>query len=227
MQMGQEEKNLELERLVFFSDAVIAIAMTLLALNLAVKPAGEHLTFMDIANAWHTFAAFFLSFIIIAVFWVNHHRFFVYIKDIDARMMIYNICWLLFIVLLPFTTTLISRDFFNKPAMFMYSGNVLLVTYFQNALWDHATQKRLTKDTATAGIVREYRVGCNLAIGNALFAIAVTAFSPLFAFITLFGRTFMFRRSAQQWLARVTQRRVAKAKMVERRKGGPGRGRGD
>jgi uncharacterized membrane protein len=100
-EIDQDEKNLERERLVFFSDAVIAIAITLLALDLKVEHAGPHFAFSDIANAWHRFAAFFLSFILIAVFWINHHRFFVYIKAIDARTMTYNICWLLFIVLLP------------------------------------------------------------------------------------------------------------------------------
>lgn len=54
-------------------------------------------------------------------------------------------------------------------------------------------------------------------MGNALFAIAITFFSPLFAFITLFTRTFMFRRSAQQYLARLTQRQAAKDKLKERK----------
>jgi uncharacterized membrane protein len=192
---------------------VIAIAITLLALDLKVENAGPHFTFTDLAHAWHSFAAFFLSFILIAVFWVNHHRFFVYVKSIDSRIMTYNMCWLLFIVLLPFTSSLISSDFFNKPAMFLYSFNVLMVTYFQNAIWDHATgHRRLSKDTITTNIVREYRVGCNLAMGNAIFAMAVSFFSPLLAFITLFARSFTFRQSAQQWVARVTQRRMAKEK---------------
>ena len=212
MGVDQEEKNLELERLVFFSDAVIAIAITLLVFDLKLKPAGEHFTFADIGNAWHMFAAFFLSFAIIAVFWVNHHRFYVYIRAIDSRILTYNMCWLLCIVLLPFSTSLISRDFFNKPAMFLYSVNVLAVTYFQNAIWDHVSFKKLTKPTLTAKIDREYRVGCNLAIGNAVFAIAATFFSPLVAFIVLFARTFTFRKSAQEWVARVTQRRLAREK---------------
>jgi len=217
MENAPNEKNLERERLVFFCDAVVAIAITLLALNLKVAHAGPHFTFMDIANAWHTFAAFFLSFIIIAVFWVNHHRFFMHINAVDPRIMIYNVCWLLFIVLLPFSCSLISSDFFNKPAMFIYSWNVLLVTLFQNAIWDYATTHRgLLKDSATAAIKREYRVGCNIAIGNALFAIAVTFFTPLLAFLVLFTRTFLFRRSAQQYVARLTQKRRAKRKIEER-----------
>src|SRR6202012_575243 len=114
MQVDQEEKNLERERLVFFCDAVIAIAITLLSFNLKIQPAGVHFTYTDILHAWHTFAAFLLSFIIIAVFWMNHHRFYVYIKAVDSKLIMYNMCWLLFIVLLPFTSSLISSDIFNK-----------------------------------------------------------------------------------------------------------------
>src|SRR5215467_194473 len=78
------EKNLGLERLVFFSDAVVAIAITLLALDLKIdiKP-GEHLRFADIGHAWPKFAAFFLSFLYVAVFWMIHRRFFNYIIKAD------------------------------------------------------------------------------------------------------------------------------------------------
>ena len=219
METEQNEKNLELERLVFFSDAVVAIAITLLALDLSVKPAGAHLTFTDIGQAWHRFAAFFLSFIVIAVFWINHHRFFVYIKAIDSKLMVFNICWLLFIVLLPFTSSLTSNDFFNKPAMLMYSANILIITCLQNMIWDYASDHReLLKDTITAAVKREYRIGSNLAMVNAAFAVAITFLSPLLAFITLFARIFMFRRSAQQYLAHLTQRKAAKGNTDKRGK---------
>jgi uncharacterized membrane protein len=218
MQSEQKEKTLELERLVFFSDAVVAIAITLLALELKVEPAGEHLTFTDLAHAWHKFAAFFLSFFIIAVFWVNHHRFFVYIKNIDSRLMVFNMCWLLFIVLLPFSASLTSADFFNKPAMLIYSFNILAVSCFQNLIWDHVVEhKNLMRENITETIEREYRVGCNLAMGNAGFAIVISLFSPIFAFITLLTRTLMFRRSAQQYIARLTAKQEAKDKFPRRR----------
>ena len=97
----------------------------------------------------------------------------------------------------------------------MYAANVLVVTYFQNTIWDYAIiHKDLLKNTITETIEREYRVGCNLAIGNALFAIAVTFLSPLFAFITLVARTFMFRRSAQQQVARWTKKRAQRRKKL-------------
>ncbi|RYE26518.1 MAG: DUF1211 domain-containing protein [Sphingobacteriales bacterium] len=217
MDAEHKEKNLELERLVFFSDAVVAIAITLLALELRIEPEGEHLAFSDLAHAWHKFAAFLVSFIAIAVFWINHHRFFVYIKAIDSRLMVYNMCWLLFIVLLPVSSSLVSNDFFNHPAMIVYSLNVLAISVFQNMIWDHlVNHKELSKPNLTDTIEREYRIGCNLAMGNAGTAIALSFLSPVLAFITLLFRSLMFRRSAQQYLARLTAKRAARIKGVGR-----------
>ena len=71
-----EDKNLQLDRLVFFSDAVVAIAITLLALDLRLpRPAPAHLHLADILAQWRTFAAFLLSFLNIAQFWKTHHNF--------------------------------------------------------------------------------------------------------------------------------------------------------
>ena len=70
-----KEKSLELERLVFFSDAIVAIAMTILVFDLKINTATvAHFTFADLGNSWQKFVAFILSFIIIAIFWKIHHE---------------------------------------------------------------------------------------------------------------------------------------------------------
>src|SRR5262245_13886802 len=131
-----EIKNLQLERLVFFCDAVVAIAITLLALDLRIEhtPSG-HLHFADLGELWGTFSAFCLSFINIANFWKNQHTFFAYIRKIDERLLWFNIWWLFFIVLLPFSTSLVSGYFFDTPAIFVYSLNTFLISVFQNMIW--------------------------------------------------------------------------------------------
>src|SRR6201996_7377476 len=132
-----KEKKLELERLVFFSDAIVAIAITILVFNLKITgDDAKHFTFADLLQAWPKFIAFFLSFFIIALFWKLHHQFFFYIRIIDDALLWNNVAWLLFLVLLPFSTTLMSMHFKAPAAMVVYCSNVLFINFFQNNIWD-------------------------------------------------------------------------------------------
>jgi uncharacterized membrane protein len=118
-----KEKNLELERLVFFSDAIVAIAMTILVFNLKVTgDEDKHFTYAYLVQAWPKFLAFFLSFFIIALFWKLHHQFYFYIRAVDEKLLWNNVGWLLFLVLLPFSTTLISVLFGDPAAMVVCRG---------------------------------------------------------------------------------------------------------
>lgn len=188
-----KENHLELDRLVFFSDAVIAIAITLLALDLRLEKTDSGvLSFNDIGHLWTKFFSFFLSFILIAVFWRVHHRFFYFIRKIDNRILWYNIFWLLFIIIYPFSTTLVSGYFGQKVSVFFYSVNTLLITLFQNLIWDYvAVRPDYLNERATKEIISDYRVSCNIAMLNAVLAIGFSFISPLTAFIILFIRPVM------------------------------------
>lgn len=185
--MEHKPKNLELERLVFFSDAVVAIAITLLALDLKIETEHSgHLTFADILHSWRKFLAFTLSFFYVAVFWKIHHEFYSYIRKIDAKIMIYNIAWLFFVVTLPFTTSLISSDFSDSPAIFMYCMNTLFITLFQNQIWDYvAVRPEFLNERLTGEVNFANRISCNVAMLNALLASVLALFYPVPAFIVL------------------------------------------
>jgi uncharacterized membrane protein len=185
-----QEKNLELERLVFFSDAVVAIAITLLALDLKVEHVSSgHITFTAIGESWQKFVAFFLSFLNIAIFWKIHHHFFSHIKKINTRLMWYNILWLLFIVLLPFSTSLVSSYLYDTPAIFTYCLNTLFITIFQNQIWDYvAVRPEFLKGNIDNATIYDNRLSCNVAMINALVAICLSFISPLSAFVILYTR---------------------------------------
>jgi len=183
-----KEKNLELERLVFFSDAVVAIAITLLALNLRIDkdPAHKHFLFSDLARSWRQFVSFSLSFMLIAIFWLIHHKFFHFITRIDRTLTWYNLFWLLFIVMLPFSATLVSADFEGTVALFVYSLNIFFITLFQNQIWDHVAVRPsyLIRDF-DQNEINDNRIYCNIAMVNALLAIGISFISPLISFILL------------------------------------------
>lgn len=183
-----ETKNLQLERTVFFCDAVVAIAITLLALDIKIEQVtGGHLAFSDITGQWKTFLAFFLSFINIASFWKTHHGFFSHIKRVDENLVWYNIFWLFFIVLLPFSTSLVGAHFFDTPAVFTYSVNTFLITCFQNMIWDYVALRPDYMKTGSAdkATIFQMRLFCNLDMINAMLAVAISLFNPTIAFIFL------------------------------------------
>jgi uncharacterized membrane protein len=100
------------ERLTFFSDAVVAIAITLLAIDLPV-PEGStlHEFWMSVRNDDGHYLAFLISFLVIAVAWFDHHDLFRYVHGADARLKVLNMWWLFCIVVTPFATKLlVLRD---------------------------------------------------------------------------------------------------------------------
>lgn len=191
-----EKKELPYERILFFSDAIVAIAITLLALDLKLDiPEGEKLRFIDLVKPWHQYLAFTLSFINIAGFWNTHHQLFIYIKKMDGRLKWYNISWLFYIVTLPFATSVLSTHFNQSAAVFLYALNIFLISLFQNFLWDYSVWKKnnfVDADSISEEQQKRFRVMFNLDMLNALVAIAVSFFAPVTAFILLFFKLPLF-----------------------------------
>ncbi len=99
------------ERLTFFSDAVVAIAITLLAIELPVPEGGTLSAFwLSVEHDDGHYAAFLISFAVIATAWADHHDLFRYVHGVDARLRLYNTGWLLTIVLNPFATKLLVTE---------------------------------------------------------------------------------------------------------------------
>jgi uncharacterized membrane protein len=106
---GREYESRGVERLTLFSDAVAAIAITLLAIDLPV-PAGATVSVFWASvrrNDGH-YAAFLISFVVIAAAWGAHHDVFRYVRRTDVRLRTLNMVWLLTIVLNPFATRLLT-----------------------------------------------------------------------------------------------------------------------
>jgi uncharacterized membrane protein len=99
------------DRLIFFSDAVVAIAITLLALELPV-PTGTtvHALWASTRHESDHYLAFGISFIVIAQLWSQHHHVLRYVERSDARLRSLNMLWLATIVLNPFATKLLTFE---------------------------------------------------------------------------------------------------------------------
>lgn len=139
---------LEMERIVFFSDAVFAIAITLLALEIRL-PESEHLLedgelFAQLTEIWHIYLGFFISFMVIGVFWMAHHRKFRLIKRYDSRLMMLNLFMLMVIAFIPFPSSLISK-YPGQTATIFYALTMILGELLLGLIWWYASwNNRLT-----------------------------------------------------------------------------------
>jgi uncharacterized membrane protein len=96
----------ETSRVEAFSDAVFAIAATLLVLDLRVPEEGDYLG--GILNGWPSFVAYLAAFLTIASIWLHHHNLFSRMSKIDARLVVANLLLLLGVSLLPWPTSLLA-----------------------------------------------------------------------------------------------------------------------
>lgn len=130
------------DRLVNFSDAVVAIAITLLVLPLtevASQVGGGESVPKLLQDNQSSIVAFLVSFVLVANYWLVHHRMFEFIDDYDGPLAWLNMLWLLLIILLPFSTELISDGFVGEAAL-IYSGNLALLSLVLGILGWHVTR---------------------------------------------------------------------------------------
>ena len=166
--MPEETANTRLE---MFCDAVFAIALTLLILELKT-PAAESIH--NSADLWHALKdlwpsvfAFLLSFAIIAIQWVNHHEAMKWVNKSTPRFIHANVFLIMTIVMIPFTTSLLAEFGFTEaaaPAVVLYTFVILL----SNVGWNLVTQaalkpKSLAKNAAAEAAMKRLS-------GNARFA---------------------------------------------------------
>jgi uncharacterized membrane protein len=92
-----------------FSDGVLAVAITLLVLNLKIDFNPGHASVAhQLRETWPTYAAYGVSFLIIGVIWVNHHALFSLVAHVDRVLLFVNLLLLMFVTTIPFTTATLA-----------------------------------------------------------------------------------------------------------------------
>lgn len=186
-----------------FSDGVIAIAITLLAFDLVVPTVAQSASSGGLLRAlmaqWPNYLAFFTSFLTIVIMWVNHHRLFSMFRAADQGLMILNGLLLMGITIVPFTTKLIAA-YLTAPdptdvtvAALIYSGWLLAIALFFQAVWRYASHKRRLlrtsiSDAQVQQISRQYRFGPPVYIA----AILIALISPLLSLLAALGVAIWF-----------------------------------
>lgn len=139
------KKEFQLERMILFSDAVFAIVITLMAIEIKI-PETIELTEAtlphELKHLLPTLLAYTVSFGFIGSIWYQHLRMFSLLKDYDKGLVVRNMILLFFIGLFPFSATLISRAKGQMIPFFMYISMILCCVIAQYILYHYIVIKR-------------------------------------------------------------------------------------
>jgi uncharacterized membrane protein len=136
--------QLGLERLIFFSDAVFAISITLLVLEIRLPASAALYTdselFRQLSGMWQSYLAYILSFLVIGTFWIAHHRKFRFIRRYDGGLIMLNLLFLMIVAFIPFPTAILS-NYSGLTATVFYALIMLLASLLMGAIWWHASRR--------------------------------------------------------------------------------------
>ncbi|MGH9076398.1 MAG: TMEM175 family protein [Acidimicrobiales bacterium] len=132
-------------RLEAFSDGVFAIAITLLVLTIA-QPGDYRRLGHSLAGQWPALAAYVVSFAVIGIMWLNHHTLVSHVRQVDRRLILYNLVLLMTIGFLPYPTGVfgeaLARGQGTRTAAVFYSATMFVNACAWAGLWLHASGAR-------------------------------------------------------------------------------------
>lgn len=171
------------ERVNNFSDAIFAIAITLLVLEVKIPPTDDIESFglsAAMERLIPSFIGLVVSFFVTALYWRSHLTLAQFIKTYDSRMLWLNLWLLLFVVLLPFSTALYSKNFnYNGPFIF-YCANLVLIGVF-NYLMTIRTIKTTSSGLLTDEVAKWMKFRASIAPIVWLLSAFLAYPFPLFA----------------------------------------------
>lgn len=139
-----EVPGMTTNRIEALTDGIFAVAMTLLVLNLKLPQGGVEDVEADllglITGHSHVFSNYAMSFLLAAVFWIQHHQQSSVIKRTDRNHIWLNIILLMFVSLIPFSTSLINDYHDDWMASIFFGMNMFILGSLFYVNWDYATK---------------------------------------------------------------------------------------
>lgn len=148
-------KEFQLERLILFSDAVFAIAITLLVIEIKIPeihegPVTDDALLYKLRQLIPKFIGFLVSFLLIGQYWIVHHRMFGYVINFTDRLIWLNILFLLAVVLMPFSTGFYSEyaESNTMTPVIFYTANIACLGFLNFFMWRYISkpQRKLSEN---------------------------------------------------------------------------------
>lgn len=181
------------------TDGIFAIAMTILVLNIEVPGsadlAGRTLGQYLLDN-WVEFVNYALSFYLLGVFWIIHHKQMEVIRRFDEKLIWLNLLGMLFVCLIPFSTSLMGEYGSQQVAAVFFEANMLAVGLFFYAMWGYATKgmKMVDANEVTPEQVRRARRRNLVMPAVSLAAIGISFITPDWSTLAYISIPFIMRR---------------------------------
>lgn len=158
--MTPDDEGRSTHRLVQFSDGVFTVALTLLVIDIAVPviPNGsDQATVVNLlAGQLSNIEAFVLTFWVVGVYWLTHHRHFLFIRRYDGVLLILNLLLLLTVCFIPWPTAVLGHygDYF--AVWVLYALSMAALGFATTAVWVYASNKPALADGVTPDLRRFY-----------------------------------------------------------------------
>lgn len=183
------EDGLEFERVAFFTDAVFAIAMTLLIVSidaprLVADSMDPQILWQELRDMLPEFFSFFLAFLLLGRYWMAHHELFAALKGVDRSLIAGNLVYLAFVAFLPFPTELVGRYESNPVSVVCFALCLAAISGMESVLFRIAYRHDLL---ARAISPEEYRVGMiqsSTPVALFLISIPIAFWNPTVALLS-------------------------------------------
>lgn len=174
-----------LERMMFFSDAVFAIAITLLVIEIHAPhlPFGspDRAYWQALAHLWPSLLGYFVSFAVIGLFWMGHHRAFALAGRYSPKVLPWNMGLLITIAFMPFVTAWLAQNLYARPPALVYCGAMLAAASFNVMVVRTATGPDMVDPgTRAEDVVYVRRRSLSVLLGSAT-AVALSLILPQMA----------------------------------------------
>lgn len=177
-------------RLEALVDGVFAFAMTLLVVSLSIPVIPKSQASAELPGYLLSmipeFVSYLIAFFILASFWIIHHRHFHFLRSVNTLVLWLNIAILIFVVLVPFTTSLSGDYSHAQIAVLLFHFNLIILNLLFFFQWEYiirspAILQKRPEECMAEGILSRLHTAI-----AAVVAIAVSFFSPSLSMISYF-----------------------------------------
>lgn len=165
------------ERLATFSDGVFAVIITIMVLQLRLP---SHPTFAALFQEWPTALSYLVSYLLIAIVWINHHYLLQFAKDSTPRLLPLSFAHMLAGSLVPFATAWVAQTRIAAVPVFVYAAVIVLLNLTYHAFAYEVMYR--SGDDASIAMRRKGLLRSFLTLALFTFAMFLSLKLPLLAF---------------------------------------------